>query len=352
MKTSMQKSHMYAFILIFLSHSCLGHIALATDNQSYNDDLWMTSASLNKVITSWIAWHTLGPNHTYKTELKYCGHEHYHINMTYDTNFQLTELKKLLSKIPSHHPHLSIQPVSLTEPYHPQWMIEDSHSDYTQQLSPWLVNDQSIAISLEQIKSLNPKIESSIISDQPSGCHTIAYHRSIPLRQSMDQALLFSNNTTMDAIWLSVADYLEENGSTTWENARATIGRWLQDQTNLSDGFVMHDGSGLSRRNQTTARGFLNILHKIEEEPAFFQWLKSHLPYAKIKGTLKNRFSSSTSYPIIAKTGNMSGVRNLAGWVITPSQSRAFVLMESNPQQYISDDEVLTWISAKLVNGH
>ena len=75
------------------------------------------------------------------------------------------------------------------------------------------------------------------------------------------------------------------------------------------------DGSGLSRYNKFTPRAISMLLQKIYNE--YPQELIIDLfPNGGVSGTLKNNFKEETAY-VIAKTGSMSNVYNLSGYLIT-----------------------------------
>jgi serine-type D-Ala-D-Ala carboxypeptidase/endopeptidase (penicillin-binding protein 4) len=79
------------------------------------------------------------------------------------------------------------------------------------------------------------------------------------------------------------------------------------------------DGSGLSRRNFTTARAIVTLLQKMGEPPHRDPF-RATLPIAGTDGTLANRF---TNHPcegrLLAKTGTLSHARALAGYVTSAS---------------------------------
>jgi len=75
------------------------------------------------------------------------------------------------------------------------------------------------------------------------------------------------------------------------------------------------DGSGLSRYNKFTPRAINILLQKIYNE--FPQELISDIfPKGGLSGTLKNNFKGETIF-VVAKTGSMSNVYNLSGYLIT-----------------------------------
>ena len=74
------------------------------------------------------------------------------------------------------------------------------------------------------------------------------------------------------------------------------------------------DGSGLSRYNLFTPQNFVTILNKIKKEFGI-ERIKVILPTGN-KGTLTNYYKADSSY-IFAKTGTLSGVVALSGYLYT-----------------------------------
>jgi D-alanyl-D-alanine carboxypeptidase/D-alanyl-D-alanine-endopeptidase (penicillin-binding protein 4) len=83
----------------------------------------------------------------------------------------------------------------------------------------------------------------------------------------------------------------------------------------LEDQIDWVDGSGLSRYNKFTPRAINVLLQKIYNEYPK-ELILDIFPKGGVSGTLKNNFNAKTPY-IVAKTGSMSNVYNLSGYLIT-----------------------------------
>jgi D-alanyl-D-alanine carboxypeptidase/D-alanyl-D-alanine-endopeptidase (penicillin-binding protein 4) len=83
------------------------------------------------------------------------------------------------------------------------------------------------------------------------------------------------------------------------------------------DEYRLVDGSGVSHYNLVSSELLLAILkHFYYEEPALFQVLYNSFPIAGVDGTLKNRMrNSKAENNVHAKTGTISGVSSLSGYV-------------------------------------
>jgi len=79
--------------------------------------------------------------------------------------------------------------------------------------------------------------------------------------------------------------------------------------------FYLVDGSGLSRNNKATPRALVETLRAMYYAPNRDIFLAS-LPTAGISGTLRNRMKQTSVQGIVhAKTGTLSGVRALSGYL-------------------------------------
>ncbi|MDR0926802.1 MAG: D-alanyl-D-alanine carboxypeptidase/D-alanyl-D-alanine-endopeptidase [Ignavibacteria bacterium] len=86
---------------------------------------------------------------------------------------------------------------------------------------------------------------------------------------------------------------------------------------NPSNGFIFNDGSGLSRRNAINAEGLATILIKAQNKPYWNDYAAT-LAIAGVDGTLKKRLiGTNAENNLRGKTGTLSNVSSLAGFVTT-----------------------------------
>ena len=82
--------------------------------------------------------------------------------------------------------------------------------------------------------------------------------------------------------------------------------------------YILADGSGLSRHNLISPEALVQTLRFMANSPAASIYRQS-LPVAGESGTLKNRLSSTPNRVILqAKTGTLSGVSALSGYIEVP----------------------------------
>ena len=84
-------------------------------------------------------------------------------------------------------------------------------------------------------------------------------------------------------------------------------------------GYVLADGSGLSRQNLASPDAIAQILRVMANSPLASVY-RTSLPVAGVNGTLKSRFQGTNAQGIVlAKTGTMSGVVALSGYINPPN---------------------------------
>lgn len=89
--------------------------------------------------------------------------------------------------------------------------------------------------------------------------------------------------------------------------------------------FDMIDGSGLTRYNLISARHILSVLEGMSKQAEFAVFDES-LPVAGVDGTLKNRLQdTAAANHLHAKSGSMTGVNSLSGYITTKSGERLVV---------------------------
>jgi len=100
---------------------------------------------------------------------------------------------------------------------------------------------------------------------------------------------------------------------------RETLGAWGID----GDAFVMNDGSGLSRYDYVTADTILTILKHVWKDEKMRGPFLALLPVAGRDGTLDTRMRGTVlDGRVMAKTGTISNVRSLSGYLETKSGER------------------------------
>ena len=192
---------------------------------------------------------------------------------------------------------------------------------------PLAYSEQVITqILAEQNIQLNGKIA---IGETPDKVTQLAEVTSAPLLQLITEPLKESNNLFADALLLRLAaDYYGSPGD--WKPGAQAIKKILQDKLNLDlNQSVIVDGSGLSRYNLITPAQFSQLLTWLYHNLPNNEAVMAALPLAGKDGTLEDfPLNGNASGYLRAKTGTMSGIANLAGYLTTQQeQNLAFVIM-------------------------
>jgi len=97
----------------------------------------------------------------------------------------------------------------------------------------------------------------------------------------------------------------------------AVVTRMLHSWGADSDGFVLQDGSGLSRYNYLSPTTLVRTLLAIRRDTAFETFYQS-LPIAGVDGTISDRMRNTPAAGNVhAKTGFIANARSLSGYVTT-----------------------------------
>ncbi len=107
-------------------------------------------------------------------------------------------------------------------------------------------------------------------------------------------------------------------GLGTAEGGRIAVHAVLQKWGVPDDGYTMSDGSGLSRYNYLTAGTLITVLERMYKDPRHRDAFAATLAVAGKDGTLASRLERTRARGnVVAKTGSISNVRALSGFVRT-----------------------------------
>lgn len=144
----------------------------------------------------------------------------------------------------------------------------------------------------------------------------LAVWRSPPVRDLLRTTLQESDNLYAESLW-RLADPARP---ATAAGARAAVAAHLAAVGSGDRAPV--DGSGLSRYSLLSARGLVLVADAAARDPEGAALLDL-LPVAGRSGTLAGRMTGTAAEGrVVAKTGSMTGVRALAGWVDTGDGER------------------------------
>ena len=154
------------------------------------------------------------------------------------------------------------------------------------------------------------------------------YH-SPPMREIVPAFMKPSQNQIAEMLLKTLGRELRGVGSAAagTEAVDSLLGVWGLPSNQL----LMADGSGLSRYNYLTPDLLMALLEHMTRSPNWEVW-RSSLPIAGVDGTLRNRMrETAADGNVRAKTGTLSNVRALSGYVTTADGERlAFSMIVNN----------------------
>lgn len=156
---------------------------------------------------------------------------------------------------------------------------------------------------------------------QTSADTELAAVESPPLSVLLVETNQNSNNLYAEALLRTLGVELGKMTTSTDATAQLGIDVIKSTLTELGvdpSGYILADGSGLSRHNLVSPEALVQTL-KVMARSSQANVYRASLPVAGISGTLKNRFRDSDAQGIVrAKTGTMSGIVALSGYLDAP----------------------------------
>jgi D-alanyl-D-alanine carboxypeptidase/D-alanyl-D-alanine-endopeptidase (penicillin-binding protein 4) len=154
----------------------------------------------------------------------------------------------------------------------------------------------------------------------PRDATTLASRESMPLGELLVPLLKFSNNGHSEILVKTAGRVVSGEG--TWDAGLTALQARLPDLGVDPAALRLVDGSGLSRMDVISPDQIAALLIGVRDEPWFGTWYEA-LPVAGDPdrtrgGTLRNRMRGTPAEGNVhAKTGSLTGVTTLAGYVTT-----------------------------------
>lgn len=155
----------------------------------------------------------------------------------------------------------------------------------------------------------------TIVSSTPNDLTLLYRHYSSPLSTILKELNTYSNNFIAEQILKTIAaEVTQKPGS--HQEGQKLVRAFLQSIGINTQEINLVDGSGLSRNNRITTGAITDLLtiayNRFDIGPDFIAALK----IMGAEGSFSKRFSDSPARSVVrAKTGTLSGVSNLAGYV-------------------------------------
>ncbi|AFW93963.1 D-alanyl-D-alanine carboxypeptidase [Anabaena sp. 90] len=178
-------------------------------------------------------------------------------------------------------------------------------------------------------------VKETLSSNLSKNDKEIAAVESPPLSELLLETNVNSNNLYAEALLRSLAiKKPEEKNQNTADVGLQVVRETLTQLGVAPAGYVIVDGSGLSRKNLTTPAALVQLLQGIDKSPQAAVF-RASLPISGVKGSLKNRFLNTAAAGIVqAKTGSMTGISALSGYMNAPNyEPLVFSIMVNQSEQ-------------------
>jgi serine-type D-Ala-D-Ala carboxypeptidase/endopeptidase (penicillin-binding protein 4) len=167
----------------------------------------------------------------------------------------------------------------------------------------------------------------------PAGVRSLATHASMTLAQMYVPFLKLSNNGHAEALVKTMGAVVSHDGS--WDAGLQVIASHLASFGVDPAVIQQVDGSGLSRMDLVPADQITHLLVAAQSKPWFTTWYNA-LPIAgnpdrMVGGTLRNRLAGTPAEGMHGKTGSLTGVSALSGYVTDADGQRLiFSVLQNN----------------------
>lgn len=145
----------------------------------------------------------------------------------------------------------------------------------------------------------------------------VATHYSKPLAEIISTLNKYSNNFVAEQILKTLA--AERAGwPGTWQKGSEVLAQFLAEVGIEPGAFVLGNGSGLNDVNRITPEQITKVLESMHGRFEYRAEYVASLAVAGLSGTINGRFEDSAANARLrAKTGSLTGVSALSGYVVT-----------------------------------
>lgn len=201
----------------------------------------------------------------------------------------------------------------------------DQRAAYIAALGEALVT-RGVSIATNGVRAVLPRAGPPVDAAHPALLFTT---HSPPLREILPALEKPSQNQIAEILYKTLG--LEKTGTGSADSGRAVIERQLASWGAEPDGYLIRDGSGLSRYDYLSPETIVRVLDKIRTDTAF-QVFYDALPIAGVDGSLQHRMIGTAAVgKIHAKTGSVANARSLSGYALTAdNHTLIFSLLANN----------------------
>ena len=184
-------------------------------------------------------------------------------------------------------------------------------------------------------------------SVDPNAARLLATAKSPSLSEVVRDVNKFSNNVMARQLYLTLGA-VAGGWPATADKSRLTIQNWLAQKQIAAPELVLENGSGLSRIERISAKSLATLLLDAWRSPVMPEFVAS-LPLVAVDGTMKKRLGNADiAGRAHIKTGTLTGVRAIAGYVLDARNVRQVVVFIVNhpnaAQAQAAQDALLKWV--------
>ncbi|WP_047980306.1 D-alanyl-D-alanine carboxypeptidase/D-alanyl-D-alanine endopeptidase [Ornithinibacillus contaminans] len=187
------------------------------------------------------------------------------------------------------------------------------------------------------------------IGKTPAKATVLTSRNSMPLSDLLIPFMKLSNNGHGELLTKEMGKVIYGEGS--WDRGLQVIKDVVTKFGVNGESTLFRDGSGMSHKNLIPANNLSYLLYAVQEAD-WFPDFKQSLPVAgnaerMVGGTLRNRMTDGlAANNVLAKTGSLTGVSSLSGYVTTKDGKRlTFSILINN---YLGNSSTITAIEDKI----
>jgi D-alanyl-D-alanine carboxypeptidase/D-alanyl-D-alanine-endopeptidase (penicillin-binding protein 4) len=187
-------------------------------------------------------------------------------------------------------------------------------------------------------------------AETPAGAQRLLAYQTQTLAEIVRDINKFSNNVMARQLYLTLGAIVLGAPGSAEKSARA-IRQWLAARRLSFAELALENGSGLSRVERISARNLAQLLLSAQKSAIMPEFVAS-LPLVAVDGTMKKRLAASQiAGHAHIKTGTLSGVRAIAGYVLDRKGRMMVVVFMVNHARaagaQAAQDALLNWVYSR-----
>ena len=186
--------------------------------------------------------------------------------------------------------------------------------------------------------------------ETPPGARLLLSNQTQPLADIVRDINKFSNNVMARQLYLALGA-IALGPPATGEKGGRVIRQWLSARRIPAYELVLENGSGLSRVERISAKTLALMLQAAHRSAVMPEFVSS-LPVVAVDGTMKKRLAGAdVAGQAHIKTGSLTGVRAIAGYVLDHRGRRVVVVCLVNHARaaaaHVLHDALLQWVYSR-----